>query len=299
MNRINLQNTPDPADTIRTPVEFRSGEQLLKGMLFHPRDLPGPLPAVVVTGAWTTVKEQMPGTYARALAQRGLVALAFDFAGWGESEGAPRFVEDPTRKTADIHSAVEFLRCHELVDAERVTGLGICASSGYMAAVAANNPVMSKLALVAPWIHDPAMAEGIYGGPDAVAQLVSVSRTREEILTAASASDETSVMYQAPYYTESDRGLIAEYDNKFNVASWEPWLTYDGQASADTLHTPTLIVCSEAAALPAGAHAFVKRTNAQVTEVWLENVSQFDFYDRADVVNTAVEAIAKHVGGEA
>ena len=47
-------------------------------------------PAVIVTGAWTTVTEQMTGIYARELANRGLATLAFDFTGWGESGGEPR-----------------------------------------------------------------------------------------------------------------------------------------------------------------------------------------------------------------
>ena len=45
---------------------------------------------MIVTGTWTTVKEQMAGIYARELANRGLAALAFDFTGWGESGGAPQ-----------------------------------------------------------------------------------------------------------------------------------------------------------------------------------------------------------------
>ena len=115
-----------------------------------------------------------------------------------------------------------------------------------------------------------------------------------KVMVAASATDESSLMYQAPYYTEPDRGLIDAYDNRFDVASWEPWLTYDGLASADRLVDPTLIICSEAAALPAGAHAYAKRTGAPVEELWLDGVNQFDFYDRADVVEQASDAIARH-----
>ena len=299
--RINLQNTPDPSSVQRSSVRFRRGDIELQGLLFTPAEGEAQRPAVIVTGAWTTVKEQMAGTYARELAAKGFVALAFDFAGWGESGGAPRFREDPVAKTADIHAAVEFLASRPEVDPERIAGLGVCASSGYMAAAVADNPKLSKLALVAPWIHDPAMAEGIYGGAEAAANLIELGRTAEasaedQAIVAASATDESSLMYQAPYYTEPDRGLIDAYDNQFNVSSWEPWLRYDGQASADRLAAPTLIVCSEAAALPASAHAYAERTQAPVRERWLDEVNQFDFYDRADVVAEAVAAVAEHLG---
>jgi len=298
-NRLSLQNQTDTDNITRHVVTFDHEGATLKGLLFTPTQSNQPLPGVVVTGAWTTVKEQMAGTYARELAKRGFAALAFDFKGWGESEGAPRFVENPQQKTADIKAAAHFLANHPVVDAERVFGLGICASSGYMAEAAADDGPLKKLALVAPWLHDPAMAEAIYGGPEQVATLISAGQQAAKtpsVMLAASATDSASLMFQAPYYTEPERGLIAAYDNAFNVASWEPWLTYDAQAIADRLSAPTLIVCSEAAALPAGAHAFVKRTPAAVEEHWPDDVNQFDFYDREDEINTAANAVAAHFG---
>ncbi|MEM7073393.1 MAG: alpha/beta hydrolase, partial [Pseudomonadota bacterium] len=152
-----------------------------------------------------------------------------------------------------------------------------------------------KLALVAPWLHDPAMAEGIYGGAETVANLIAASKTDPAgatILPAASASDANAVMYQAPYYTEADRGLIPAYDNQFSTLSWKPWLSYDAQRSADRLVKPTLMVSSPAIALPAGANAYETRMTAPLTKLLLgEDVTQFDFYDRKDVVTKAADAV--------
>ena len=297
-SRINLQNSPEKEGVAQREISFDSNGATLKGVLYFPEQGSGPFPGVVVAGAWTTVKEQMPGTYARELAARGFAALAFDFTGWGESGGDIRYKEDPVTKTADIEAAATFMKTLSEVDPENISGVGICASSGYMASAVADSSDLSKLALVAAWLHTPEMAEQIYGGPESVAELIKTSRDAEQseeplYMTAASGTDSASLMYQAPYYTEEDRGLIAAYDNKFNLSSWEPWLTYDGQASADRLTKPTLIVCSEAAALPAGAHAYAERTQAPVTELWLDDVNQFDFYDRADVVEQSATAIAE------
>ncbi|MEX0277889.1 MAG: alpha/beta hydrolase [Ruegeria sp.] len=294
--RISLQNMPNRSGVSERAVSFQSNGNALKGKLFSPENAARALPAVIVTGAWTTVKEQMPGTYARELAARGYAALAFDFTGWGESEGAPRYVEDPTVKTADIHAAAAFLSALDEVDSNRIFGLGVCASSGYMAAAVADDNNLQKVALVAPWLHDAEMAEGIYGGPEMTASLIAASEENnaaDTVLLGASTTDENSVMYQAPYYTEEDRGLIPEYDNKFSVASWKPWLTYDAQASADRLTKPLLMVGSPSIALPAGAAAYEARTKAPLEKLWLgEDVTQFDFYDRKDVVTAASDAVA-------
>lgn len=295
--RINLQNTADPAGVDRRAVRFARDGVELSGLLFTPAG-DGPWPGVVVTGAWTTVKEQMAGTYARALAERGFAALAFDFAGWGESAGGRRFVESPREKTADIRAAAAFLGAQPAV--KGVSGLGICASAGYMAAVAADG-ALDRLALVAPWLHDRGLVEAVYGGAEAVDGLIAAGRAAAEAepapMVAASATDEGALMYGAPYYTEPDRGLIAAYDNAFDPASWADWLTYDALESADRLDAPTMVVCSDAAALPAGARAYVKRTAAPVAELWLDDVSQFDFYDRRDVLERAADAVAGHLGG--
>ncbi|QFT13218.1 alpha/beta hydrolase [Vibrio sp. THAF190c] len=300
-NIINLQNTPDKDGVVSQSISFDSNGTTLKGTLYTPDNQSAPLPAVVVTGAWTTVKEQMPGTYARELAGRGFVALAFDFTGWGESEGSPRYVEDPAVKTADIQSAADFLTALDIVDSSNISGVGVCASSGYMAAAVADNSNLQKVALVAPWLHDPAIAEAVYGGPEVVPGLIASSEApgaAEQVLLGASTTDETAVMYQAPYYTETDRGLITEYDNKLSVASWKPWLTYDAQSSADRLTKPMLMVGSPSIALPVGADAYEKRMKAPLTKLWLDDdVTQFDFYDRTDVVNDASDAVAAFFKG--
>jgi len=87
-------------------VIFESHGQKLVGTLYIPKGELSKHPGVVVTGAWTTVKEQMPRTYAIEMVKRGYVALTFDFRGWGESSGKFRFVEDPKMKTEDIIEAV-------------------------------------------------------------------------------------------------------------------------------------------------------------------------------------------------
>lgn len=292
------------ADIQTREVSFRNEGATLAGTLYLPPDYkPGErLPGVVATGAWTSVKEQMAGLYAREMAERGFAALAFDFRGWGQSGGEIRYKEDPAAKTADIIAAADYMATRPEIDRASITGLGLCASAGYMAAAAADNDTFKAVSLVAPWLHNTEIVEQVYGGGDGVAKLIATSRSAEEaerggqpqIITAASMTDRASLMHQIPYYTESGRGLIPEYDNKFNLASWEPWLTYDSVSIGSRLDKPILIVHSEAAAVPQGAHAFFSRLRGDATEVWLDDTTQFDFYDRPEDVTRAADATADH-----
>lgn len=300
-----LMNSVAFASDIQTrEVAFQNEGTTLVGTLYLPADYRQgeKRPGVLVTGAWTSVKEQMSGLYAREMAERGFAALAFDFRGWGQSGGDIRFKEDPATKTADIVAAADFMTTLPEIDATKIAGLGICASAGYMAQAATGNANFTSVSLVAPWLHNGEIVEHIYGGAEGVASLIATSREAEEaersgrpkVIVAASMTDKASLMYQIPYYTEADRGLIPQYDNKFNLASWEPWLTYDSVAIGAKLDKPTLIVHSEAAAVPQGAHAFFTLLKGDASEIWLEDVTQFDFYDNPGDVTRSADAAAAH-----
>lgn len=288
------------AESLR--VTFESQGETLVGTLYLPTDHRAgePINAIVVTGAWTTVKEQMPATYAQELADRGYAALAFDFRGWGESAGAPRQLEDPTRKIEDIVAAAGFLQSIDGIDT--VGGLGICASAGYMVEASIQSDAIQSVGLVAPWLHDAAIVDAVYGGPDSVASLIATGREaeahfaatgEERLIPAASYTDPTALMGDAPYYVDPERGAIPEYISQFNLASWEGWLTFDALALATQVTNPLLLVHSDAAAIPQGAHAF-EAASDMTRGVWLDEITQFDFYDQPDAVTAASDAVAAH-----
>src|SRR3546814_16075837 len=81
-------------------IRFLSEGKTLAGHLYIPDGIQPDdrLPAVVVAAPGSGIKEQTAGIYAEALSRRGIVALAFDHRTYGESEGYPRFLEDPYAK---------------------------------------------------------------------------------------------------------------------------------------------------------------------------------------------------------
>jgi uncharacterized protein len=286
-------------------VTFQSGGETVVGHLYIPTGVTArkQAPGVVVTGAWMTIKEQMAGVYARELAERGYVALAFDFRTWGESGGRQRSMESPTIKIADIKAAAQFLDAR--AETSTIGGLGICASAGYMAHAAADTPTIKSVALVAPWLHDAKIVNEVYGGPDSVAKLIKIAQEAQAkfdktaeltLVPAAGPQGSNAVMAGVPYYTETDRGQVQAWENTFNLASWDDWLTFDAMPAAPKLNQPFTIVHSEAAAIPHGAKQFYASVTSIKTQLWIDGVSQLDFYDRETPVNASADHVAKHFG---
>lgn len=282
-------------------VTFESGGETLVGNLYLPAGVSSDNQAdgIVVTGAWTMIKEHMPGTYAAEMAKRGEIALAFDFRTWGESGGTTRSFENPQIKIEDIIAAGEFLSTRPEVDG--VNDLGICASAGYMATAAEQSSTFKTIALVAPWLHNAAIVDEVYGGADGVASLIETGRNaaatetetgEPQLIPATGPEGSASLMPGVPYYTEEGLGMIPEWENTFNLASWEGWLTFDGVRAAPGISQPLMIVHSEDAAIPVGAHQFFADLTSDKDELWLEGVTQFDFYHREDAVTAASDAVA-------
>ncbi|MEM9680789.1 MAG: alpha/beta fold hydrolase, partial [Bacteroidota bacterium] len=188
-------------------VTFNSNGLVLKGHLFLPPNFDDSktYPASIVTGSWTSVKEQMPDEYASLLAQDGFITLTFDFTGFGESEGQPRQVEDYNLKINDIKAAVDYMVQHKNIDQTNLSGLGVCASSGYMAHATAQDERIKTLVLVAPWLHNQEIAKMVYdmrpGGTQGLLKAakdakVKYAETGEmDYVLAASELDPLSAMY--------------------------------------------------------------------------------------------------------
>ena len=266
-------------------------------------DLVTPQPAVVVTGSWLTVKEQMPDRYAAALAARGFTAVTFDFSGFGQSPGAPRQAELPMQKAGEIAAAVRAVTSLSFVHPQ-VGVLAVCASAQYALRAIADGAPIAALACVAGWFHDAVTVAPLYGGPDGVAdrlaraeRALAAYQADGTVLTVpayAEGDDRAGMSLPLPYYGQADRGAVPEWRNEMAELSWAAWLTFDGMRVAEQVAAPTLLVHADDCVLPDNVRALADWMPA--AEVAWGEGSQIDFYDQRAQVDFAVAAAEAHFG---
>lgn len=145
-------------------ARFFSERMLLDGDVYLPDDLePGERrPAVIVTSGYQGLKDIHPVRFARALVPLGFVCLAFDYRGFGQSEGERgRLV--PQDQVQDVHAAVSYLESLPEVDTDRMGLLGWALGGGVAIGAAAEDARVHAVATVNAigdgaralrWLHD-------------------------------------------------------------------------------------------------------------------------------------------------
>ncbi|MEM7273957.1 MAG: alpha/beta fold hydrolase [Actinomycetota bacterium] len=282
---------------------FDSNGDILVADLFRPVDAREAAPLVVVTGSWTTSKEQQANFYARQLAANGITSLTFDSRGFGQSDGDPRNWEHPGRKVEDINAAVGFAQTLDGIDPDRIGALGVCASSGYQAVNAADDNRVRSIGMIAPWLHDRDLVAPYYGGPEGVAERIELSKQAEAtwretgevaMIPAISETDESAAMFGPfDYYLDPDRGSIPEWDKRIALMSWQPWLEFNPIVCAADIDVPVQMVHSRDGAVPDGADAFHQNLAGPKDLIWTAG-GQLDFYDQPAQVAVATPAIVAH-----
>jgi hypothetical protein len=286
------------------PLVFPAGGETLVARLYRNVDnLIDPQPAVVVTGSWLTVKEQMPETYALRLAELGFTAFTFDFRGFGESGGAPRQLELPERKIVDIAAAADFLSTQSYVRDGAIGHLGICASAQYALAAIARGARIRAFASVAGWYHDAASLAAFYEGPSGVAQRLERARRAVEAYAANGTvitvpayrvgDPRAGMWFELDYYANPRRGAVPQWKNEMAEMSWLHWLTFDGLRAAAAVTAPSIFVHGDGCVLPDNVKAVYQKISAPKRIEWAEG-SQIDFYDQPAQLSTALAAVDRH-----
>ena len=291
---------------MKRKVGFERDGLKLVGNLFTPGDFDPDkrYNAVIVQGSFSSVKEQMGGTYAERLARSGFVALAFDYAHYGESGGAPRQLESPAEKLSDLQAAVSYLTGLPYVQA--VGMVGICTSAGNAAYLAAADRRVKVIATVAGAFFEPAVFETMYGGAEGIAARrkqaaeaqAKYAKTGESTtILAYSETDPTALNYipvegSFDYYFNTSRGNVPEYTNGVAVASLDKFLDFNPVGKARSVTTPAMVIHSDGSAGPAVAKKFYEGLAGKKELVWGDG-SHYDYYDSQAQIDFAVANVSR------
>jgi fermentation-respiration switch protein FrsA (DUF1100 family) len=252
-------------------------------------------PAVVLTGPFTGVKEQVVGTYAARLAERGLTTLAFDHRGFGES-GGRRAHEDSQGKLADLRAAVSLLAAHPAVDAARVAAVGICLGGGYAVRAAATDPRIRAVVGIAGAYNSPVRFSA--GDADGYRRTLAsfIERYDEELPAVAPGGGPAAMAGDEPFaYYGTPRSAAASWENRVTFGSLHALMTFDALGAAPLLAaTPLLVVHgrTDAYCAPELAEALHAEAPGPKEILWLDAERHVDLYDVEPYVTQAAEAAA-------
>lgn len=300
-----------PRRTALHPVEVREVSfsrdgVTLAGELVTPAgfDEDGQYPALIVQGSFTSVKEQMPDAYARKFAEHGFVALAFDYAHYGQSGGQPRQFESPTEKLADLKAAVGYLGERPFVRA--VGMVGVCTSASNGVHLVAEDSRVKAFATIAGFLTDAQTYTRTYGEDGVARRLAEAAAARERLartgrattITVYSETDQLAVNYNPTpgaydYYTNPARGNVDSYRNEFDLTSWDTWTSLDALGRADRITTPTMVVHSDGSVFPDQAKRLYETVQGEKELVWADG-NHFDYYDSPAQMDNAAANVARY-----
>ncbi|KQT35979.1 hydrolase [Chryseobacterium sp. Leaf405] len=294
---------------MKNKISFKRDGLTLVGNLFTPENFDDKLQyqAIIVEGSLTSVKEQMPETYAQKFANEGFIVLAFDYSHYGESEGKPRQLESPESKLKDLEAAVSYLISLNYV--KSVGMVGVCTSAGNAAYLAASDPRIKATATVAGYLPDPALLENLFGKEKvesrreaaAIAKSKFEKTGEESIVTAYSETDTTAANFSPTvgaydYYLNKERGGVPQWKNQLTHMSWETFQDFDPINKASLITVPTMVVHSDGCAFPDQAKKFYSNLKGEKELVWGDG-THFNYYDNPKQVDYAVENVTRFFKG--
>lgn len=260
-------------------------------------------PAVVLTGPFTGVKEQVVGTYAARLHERGFTTLAFDHRGFGES-GGRRAHEDSQGKLADLRSAVGLLVAHPAVDAARIAAVGVCLGGGYAVRAAASDPRIRAVVGIAGGYNSPVRFSA--GDAEGYRRALGtfIDRYDDELPAVAPDGGPAAMSGDEPFaYYGTTRSAAPTWQNRVTYGSLHALMSFDALSAAPLLTgTPLLVVHgrTDAYCAPELAEALHAGAPGPKEIHWLDTARHVDLYDVEPHVTGAVVAttdfLHRHLG---
>ena len=289
-------------------VHFQNGPWKMAGNLYLPQNYKQgkKYPALIVVHPGGGVKEQTSGLYAKKLAAKGFITLAYDASHQGDSEGLPRYLENPTERVEDIRSAVDYLTTLPQVNADEIGVVGICAGGGFAVSAAQTEHRIKAVATASAVDIGTTFRQGWNGKGTVADQLKTLEAIAKQRTAEANGAAPQYTQYvpeqneitdtterdmkEASDYYRTPRGQHPNAQNKVLFTSFDKVLAFNAFAQIDTLLTqPVLFVAgTEAGSRWQSEMAYEKATGPK--EMFLVNgATHMDLYDIPQYVDQAVD----------
>jgi fermentation-respiration switch protein FrsA (DUF1100 family) len=290
-------------------VHFQSEGLKVVGTLFRPQNSKEEevsLPAILVAGAMSGVKEQVAGQYAERIAKDGYVTLVLDHRHFGESEGEPRQHEDPAKKLEDFKNAISFISSLKGIDRERIGACGISMGGGYMLQLAAFDRRIKSVSIVASGLNLADTLLEILGKEGFVNFLKEFNNARQRhydtgevqyIPAVATDNKPAAMIGDEPFeYYGTSRAWSPGWVNRYTTESIENLMSYNAIPYARHVSpTPLLIIHgkNDKYCLPKFAQEVYDLADEPKEILWLDTSNHIDLYDNEKYVGPAISKIVE------
>ena len=301
----------------REKVEFLSDGLKIIGNLFKPDNFKGGdvLPAVIVAGPMTGVKEQVAGLWAERLAKAGFLTLAFDHRNFGESEGTPRQHEDPAKKLEDLKNAIGFLASLPEVDPSKIGACGVSMGGGYVLQLAAWDRRIKAVTIVASGLNLGDTFLEMMGKEALIKRLEELNAARQKhhdtgevqyIPAVATGGKPAAMTGDEPFeYYGTSRSWSPGWVNRYTTESIENLMSFNAVSYAHHVApTPLLIIHgkNDKYCLPKFAQEVFDKAGEPKEIMWVDTPNHIDLYDvekyLEPAVNKTVEWFNKYLSGK-
>ncbi|KAH6961928.1 X-Pro dipeptidyl-peptidase protein [Ilyonectria sp. MPI-CAGE-AT-0026] len=291
-------------------VSITKGSIKLAGLVFKPSSLSTKAPGLVVVHPTGGVKEQTASTYAKRLSEQGYVAICYDASHQGESEGLPRYLEDPAARVTDASAVADFLQRLDYVDANRIGIVGICGGGGYAIAAAKGDHHFKAVAVISAVSMGHGVRLGNDGNDDPAEKVTVLDQVSQALQAEGKGGEAVTVPIVPPTLdanaTKEARDIYEYYltpraqhpnsPNKMLLRSMQLLMTFDPWYLADIYLTqPVLIVAGEKATTRWHSEKLFRvldGKNKDLKKVIMPNGGHIDFYDQEGYVSPTVTEIA-------